>query len=74
MMTPCIALKMLLAQRYHLLTTVAGVSICVILMRLEYLTAIARRAGKSVVIVTHDRRIEGYADRIATMEDGRLRW
>lgn len=29
--------------------------------------------SRSVVLVTHDRRLEGYADRIISLEDGRVR-
>jgi putative ABC transport system ATP-binding protein len=38
----------------------------------ESLCAAARRHGAAVVIVSHDRRIEPFADRILCMEDGRL--
>lgn len=34
---------------------------------------IARDEGRSVLIVTHDRRVEDVADRILWLEDGRLR-
>ena len=40
---------------------------------MHLLRRIAREHGKSVVIVSHDRRIEDIADRILWMEDGRLR-
>jgi putative ABC transport system ATP-binding protein len=33
---------------------------------------LARRPGRSLVVVTHDNRIFGFADRIARMEDGRI--
>ncbi len=33
---------------------------------------VARDAGRCVVIVTHDNRTYGYADRMAEMEDGRI--
>lgn len=40
---------------------------------MHLLRRIAKTHGKSVVIVSHDRRIEDIADRILWMEDGRLR-
>lgn len=40
---------------------------------MHLLRRIAKEHGKSVVIVSHDRRIEDIADRILWMEDGRLR-
>lgn len=40
---------------------------------MHLLRRIAKEDGKSVVIVSHDRRIEDIADRILWMEDGRLR-
>ena len=36
------------------------------------LRAIALRDGRALVVVTHDSRIFSYADRIATMDDGRI--
>jgi len=33
---------------------------------------VARTAGRSVVIVTHDNRIFSHADRIASMDDGQI--
>ena len=30
------------------------------------------REGKAVVVVTHDPRLEAYADRIISVEDGRI--
>ena len=40
---------------------------------MELLKTVATRPNRSVIIVTHDQRIEGYADRIIEMEDGRIR-
>lgn len=39
----------------------------------ELLAGIARKHDRAVVIVTHDPRISGIADRIATLEDGTIR-
>ncbi|MDR1422997.1 MAG: ABC transporter ATP-binding protein, partial [Azoarcus sp.] len=39
---------------------------------MELLRDIARDARRSVIVVTHDQRIYGYADRMAEMEDGRI--
>jgi putative ABC transport system ATP-binding protein len=39
---------------------------------MELLRDIARDAHRSVIVVTHDQRIYGYADRMAEMEDGRI--
>jgi putative ABC transport system ATP-binding protein len=39
---------------------------------IELLCTAARKRGKSVVIVSHDARIEPHADRILRMEDGRI--
>jgi putative ABC transport system ATP-binding protein len=36
------------------------------------LQALAREHGRAVVIVTHDNRITGFADRVVRIEDGRL--
>lgn len=36
------------------------------------LTDMAKRQGKSVVIVSHDSRIQGIADRVLWLEDGKL--
>jgi putative ABC transport system ATP-binding protein len=36
------------------------------------LRAIARQSGRGLVIVTHDSRVFHHADRIATMDDGRV--
>jgi putative ABC transport system ATP-binding protein len=40
---------------------------------LELLRAIAE-SGRTLIVVTHDQRILGFADRIATMDDGRITW
>jgi putative ABC transport system ATP-binding protein len=40
---------------------------------LELLRGLARDAGRAIVLVTHDTRAEAYADRIVSIEDGRLR-
>jgi putative ABC transport system ATP-binding protein len=40
---------------------------------LELLRGLARDAGRAIVLVTHDARAEAYADRIVSIEDGRLR-
>ncbi len=39
---------------------------------LEILHGLAHRDGRTVIIVTHDPRISTYADRIVTIEDGRV--
>jgi putative ABC transport system ATP-binding protein len=39
---------------------------------MELLTRLARERGTTVVVVTHDNRIFSYADRIVSIEDGRL--
>jgi putative ABC transport system ATP-binding protein len=39
---------------------------------LEILRGLAVRDGRTLIIVTHDSRILGYADRIARMDDGRI--
>ena len=39
----------------------------------ELLAEIAHEQGRAVVVVTHDARIAGIADRIATLEDGAIR-
>jgi putative ABC transport system ATP-binding protein len=39
---------------------------------LELLREVARDGKRTVVVVTHDPRIYGYADRMAEMEDGRI--
>lgn len=38
----------------------------------KLLTDLAKKQGKSVVIVSHDTRIQGIADRVLWLEDGRL--
>ena len=40
---------------------------------LDLLRRIATYQGRAVVLVTHDPRTLGYADRIVHLEDGRLR-
>ena len=40
---------------------------------IELLSSLARRDGRSVVIVSHDPRIERYADRGLRMEDGTIK-
>jgi putative ABC transport system ATP-binding protein len=40
---------------------------------IQLLSSLARRDGRSVVIVSHDPRIERYADRVLRMEDGRIK-
>lgn len=39
---------------------------------LDLLRELAHEKGRAVVIVTHDSRAEAYADRIVTIEDGRI--
>lgn len=39
---------------------------------MELLREIANAGGRTVIVVTHDPRIYGYANRIAEMEDGRI--
>jgi putative ABC transport system ATP-binding protein len=39
---------------------------------MDILTGVARAPGRCVIIVTHDPRTYGYADRITEMEDGRV--
>ena len=39
---------------------------------MELLHATVRAPGRALVVVTHDPRIEGFADRIVRMEDGRI--
>lgn len=39
---------------------------------MELLRGVARAPGRALVVVTHDTRILGFADRIAHMEDGRI--
>jgi putative ABC transport system ATP-binding protein len=40
---------------------------------LDVLRALAHDAGRAIVLVTHDARALAYADRIVSIEDGRLR-
>jgi putative ABC transport system ATP-binding protein len=40
---------------------------------LELLRDLARGSGRAIVLVTHDSRAAAYADRIVSIEDGRLR-
>jgi len=40
---------------------------------LDLLRALARDGGRAIVLVTHDARALAYADRIVSIEDGRLR-
>jgi putative ABC transport system ATP-binding protein len=44
----------------------AGRQIC------EILTAVAETRGRTVVVVSHDPRWQGFAHRVVTLEDGRL--
>lgn len=39
---------------------------------INVLSDVARRSDRSLIIVTHDTRILGFADRIARMDDGRI--
>jgi len=39
---------------------------------METLRELARKTGRSVIVVTHDPRVYDFADRIAEMEDGRV--
>lgn len=39
---------------------------------LDLLIALNRREGATLVLVTHDRELAGYADRVITMKDGRI--
>jgi putative ABC transport system ATP-binding protein len=39
---------------------------------IELLRGIAAGAGRTLIVVTHDQRILGFADRIAYMDDGRI--
>jgi putative ABC transport system ATP-binding protein len=39
---------------------------------MEMMRALAREHGRGVVVVTHDSRVTGFADRIVHMEDGRI--
>lgn len=48
------------------LDTATGLEVMAVMRRL------ARRQGTSVVVVTHDPRLHGFADRVLAMEDGRI--
>ncbi|HEY0708345.1 MAG TPA: ATP-binding cassette domain-containing protein, partial [Polyangia bacterium] len=39
---------------------------------MDLLQGLARQEGRAVVVVTHDHRLERYADRIIAVEDGRV--
>jgi putative ABC transport system ATP-binding protein len=39
---------------------------------MELLKSVAMKDERSLIIVTHDARIFGFADRIARMDDGRV--
>ena len=39
---------------------------------MELIQRIAVQPGRAVIVVTHDARIYSFADRIASMEDGRI--
>ncbi|MBN8525058.1 MAG: ABC transporter ATP-binding protein [Planctomycetes bacterium] len=39
---------------------------------MDLLRAIAIRPGRALIVVTHDTRVFGYSDRIATMQDGHI--
>jgi putative ABC transport system ATP-binding protein len=39
---------------------------------MDLLQRLAHERGRAVAIVTHDSRMVGYADRMVTMEDGRI--
>jgi putative ABC transport system ATP-binding protein len=39
---------------------------------MELLRAMSRASQSTLIVVTHDARIFGYADRIAHMDDGRV--
>lgn len=40
---------------------------------MELLKDVAKKRGKTVVVVSHDQRIKDIADRVLWMEDGRIR-
>lgn len=40
---------------------------------MEAIHRLARRQGTTVIVVTHDPRLDAFADRIVAMEDGRIR-
>jgi putative ABC transport system ATP-binding protein len=39
---------------------------------MELIQKIAVQPGRAVIVVTHDSRVYSFADRIASMEDGRI--
>ncbi|HEY0711316.1 MAG TPA: ABC transporter ATP-binding protein, partial [Polyangia bacterium] len=39
---------------------------------MDLLQGLARKEGRAVVVVTHDHRLERYADRVIAVEDGRV--
>jgi len=39
---------------------------------MELIAGIAVQPDRAVIVVTHDARVYSFADRIATMEDGRI--
>ncbi len=39
---------------------------------MELLHGLARNEGRAVVVVTHDQRLERFADRVVAVEDGRV--
>ena len=39
---------------------------------MELLRSLTRSDGRAVVVVTHDHRLERYADRVVRVEDGKV--
>jgi putative ABC transport system ATP-binding protein len=39
---------------------------------MDLLQSLAKEHGRGVVVVTHDHRLERYADRVVRVEDGRV--
>jgi len=39
---------------------------------MELIERLAVQPGRAVIVVTHDSRVYSFADRIASMEDGRI--
>jgi putative ABC transport system ATP-binding protein len=39
---------------------------------MELLDALTRRSGRTLLLVTHSREVAALADRVLTIEDGRL--
>jgi putative ABC transport system ATP-binding protein len=39
---------------------------------MDLIREVAVQPGRAVIVVTHDARVYSYADRIASMEDGRI--